>query len=74
MGGRVAHLVTGTMLEYVALDDDFAIVETAVPAELDGSGGAGPIAQRYGVTVVCVKPRGSHTPPPRPTPCCGPAS
>ena len=59
MGGRVAHLLTGTMLEYVALDDDFAIVETAVPAELDGVAvGAGPIAERYGITVVCVKPSG----------------
>ncbi len=32
MGERVAHLVTGRMMEYIQLDDDFALVETRAPA------------------------------------------
>jgi trk system potassium uptake protein TrkA len=59
MGERVAHLLTGTMLEYIALDEDFAIVETAVPPELDGARLAdAQLRTKYGVTVVCVKPTG----------------
>ena len=59
MGERIAHLLTGTMLEYIALDDDFAIVETAVPPELDGTRLAdAQLRTKYGVTVVCVKPQG----------------
>lgn len=59
MGTRVAHLVTGHMLEYVALDDDFVISETAVPKEYVGMtlGEAGPRAT-FRVTVVCIKPEG----------------
>jgi trk system potassium uptake protein len=59
MGERVAHLVTGRMMDYIQLDEGFALVETAVPSELWGvtladSG----IRQRHGVTVVCIKPKG----------------
>jgi trk system potassium uptake protein TrkA len=59
MGGRVAHLLSGSMLEYIALDDDFAIVETAVPAAVAGR----PLSEiglraRYAVTVVCIKKPG----------------
>ena len=59
MGKRVAHLLTGTMLEYIALDEDFAIVETAVPPELDGVRlGDAQLRAKYEVTVVCVKQQG----------------
>lgn len=59
MGNRVAHLLTGTMLEYIALDEDFAIIETAVPAAVDGvSLGAAQLRAKFEVTVVCVQPRG----------------
>ncbi len=60
MGQRVAHLVTGRMMDYVELDPGFALVETAAPRELWGRSLAdAAIRQRHGVTVVCVKPRGA---------------
>lgn len=60
MGVRVAHLLTGRMLEYVELDDDFALVETLAPPFLVGIplGDSG-LRARYKVTVVCVKAPGS---------------
>lgn len=59
MGTRVAHLVTGHMLEYIAFDDDFVMSATAVPKEYVGMtlAEAGPRA-RFKVTVVSVKPEG----------------
>ncbi len=35
MGKRVAHLVTGAVLEYVALDEDFVLVEMTAPTRAD---------------------------------------
>lgn len=59
MGTRVAHLITGSLLEYVALDDDFVIVETAVPASYAGQTlGAADLRSTHRVTVVCIKPQG----------------
>ena len=63
MGQRVAHMVTGRMLDYMELDESFVLVETRAPKELLGQtlgeafGGAG-VRAKYGVTVVCVKPAG----------------
>lgn len=59
MGRRVAHLVTGRVLDWFQLDAGFAMVETTVPHDLVGLTltDAG-IRARYGVTVVCVKPAG----------------
>ena len=37
MGARVAHLVTGRMLEYVALDEDFVLAEMAAPSSITAS-------------------------------------
>lgn len=59
MGRRVAHLLGGGVLEYLALDDDFVIVETGVPAgmigrSLDEAG----LRNEYNVTMVCIKPPG----------------
>lgn len=60
MGSRVAHLLTGSLLEYLALDDDFAIVETTVPTKLDGLRlGETQLRAKYQVTVVCIKKQGS---------------
>jgi len=57
MGKRFAHRVTGGMLEYVALDDDFALVEMEAPGELIGVPlGSSDLRAKYKVTVVCVKP------------------
>jgi trk system potassium uptake protein TrkA len=57
MGTRVAHLVTGQMLEYIALDENFVIVEVIAPDELVGVPlGDTDLRTKYKVTVVCVKP------------------
>lgn len=57
MGSRVAHLVTGQMLEFVALDDDFVLAEIVAPDELVGVPlGQSNLRADYKVTVVCVKP------------------
>jgi trk/ktr system potassium uptake protein len=57
MGARVAHLVTGQMLEYFALDDDFVIAEMISPDEFLGVElGQSELRAKYKVTVVCVKP------------------
>ncbi len=59
MGHRVAHLVGARIIDWFPLDEEFAMVETTVPSELIGrSLGEERIRERYGVTVVCVKPEG----------------
>ena len=56
MGHRVAHLVTGRMLDYIPFEDDFAFVKTRAPMEIVGrSLGESRIRDRYGVTVVSLK-------------------
>jgi len=59
MGVRVAHAVTGRMLDYFALDVDFALAETRPPKDIVGMtlAEAG-LRDRYGITVVCIKPEG----------------
>jgi trk system potassium uptake protein TrkA len=58
MGARVAHLVTGQLLEFLALDDNFVIAELTAPHELVGVPlGESNLRARYKVTVVCVKPK-----------------
>ena len=57
MGKRVAHLLTGHMLEYFALDDDFVIAEMITPEEFVGVPlGESDLRAKSKVTVVCVKP------------------
>ena len=59
MGHRVAHLVGGRIIDWFQLDEDFAMVETVVPAPLVGTAlGEAGVRSRYGVTVVCIKPEG----------------
>ena len=61
MGNRVAHLVTGRMLEYMALDEDFVIAELIAPDDLVGVPlGESNLRARSKVTVVCVKPSGGQ--------------
>lgn len=59
MGERVAHLLSGRVLDYMELDESFALVESRPPKALVGRtlGEAG-VRAAYGVTVVCVKPEG----------------
>ena len=59
MGSRVARLVTGALIEYFALDDDFVLVEMKVPQNLAGRRlGETDLRANYKVTVVCIKPEG----------------
>jgi trk system potassium uptake protein TrkA len=56
MGERVAHLLSGRILDYVEVDDDFAMIKTKPPRDIVGitlreSG----LRSKYGVTVVAVK-------------------
>lgn len=58
MGIRVGHSLAGSMLDYFELDEGFALVETTAPKELVGRTLAdAEVRKRYGVTVVCIKPR-----------------
>ncbi|GAA3445761.1 potassium channel family protein [Planomonospora venezuelensis] len=60
MGERVAHLVTGRMLDYVEVDEGYALVKTKAPGWADGRTLAElGIRSRYGVTVVGVKKPGT---------------
>jgi trk system potassium uptake protein TrkA len=60
MGERVAHLVSGTMLEYLELDDAFVLAEVTAPQSMVGRT-LGDIGLRtsHRVTVVCIKHPGS---------------
>lgn len=56
MGERVAQIVTGRVLDYVALDDGFVLVELIAPPAMVGTTlGESNIRQEHGVTVVCRK-------------------
>ncbi|WP_174362154.1 potassium channel family protein [Nocardia veterana] len=61
MGERIAHLVTGRMLDYIEFDDDYAMVRTTAPRAvvgmtLTGSG----LREHFRVTVVAIKPHGGE--------------
>jgi trk system potassium uptake protein TrkA len=59
MGIRVGHSLAGALIDYFQLDPGFALVETTAPRELVGRTLAqAEVRKRYGITVVCVKPRG----------------
>lgn len=59
MGVRVAHLLTGEVLEYFALDDDFVLIETVAPSWLVGQPlGDTNLRRDFKVTIVCIKPDG----------------
>jgi trk system potassium uptake protein TrkA len=61
MGDRVAHLLTGRMLDYVALDENFVLAEMYAPEQLVGVPlGESNLRAKYKVTVVCVKPQGGQ--------------
>ena len=59
MGKRVAHLVTGAMIDYMEFDDGFAIARTRAPQVAWGRTLAeSNLRQRYGITIVGIKRRG----------------
>jgi trk system potassium uptake protein TrkA len=56
MGQRVAHLVSGHMLDYLQVDRDFALAKLRPPREIVGVPlGRSTIRSKHGVTVVAVK-------------------
>jgi trk system potassium uptake protein TrkA len=56
MGERVAHLVTGKMIDFIEFDDGFAIVKTRAPQEAIGKTLAqSALRSKHGVTIVGVK-------------------
>lgn len=58
-GARVAHLVSGKMLDYIEVEDDFVIVKMRPPKEMQGFTLAqSDLRRRYGVTVIGVKSPG----------------
>lgn len=67
MGVRMAHQVTGQMIDYIEIDEHFALVETGPPTdEIGKTLQEAQLRARYGVTVVSAKPIGgsfSYTTP-----------
>jgi trk system potassium uptake protein TrkA len=58
-GERVAHLVSGRMLDFIEFDDDFAIVKLYPPKPIRGMTLAqSAVRKKYGITVVGVKTAG----------------
>lgn len=59
MGRRVAHLVRGSMLDYVEFDDDLVVAKTVVPSDVVGRrlDESAP-RRRFGVTFVKIKSPG----------------
>ncbi|MDG4831068.1 TrkA family potassium uptake protein [Solwaraspora sp. WMMD1047] len=61
MGERVAHLVTGHILNFIEFEDDYALVKTRAPAEAtDRTLADSELRTRYGVTVVSIKRPGEN--------------
>lgn len=58
-GARVAHLVSGRMLDFIELEDGFAIVKMRPPKETQGfTVGEIDIKRKYGISVIGVKEPG----------------
>ena len=58
-GERVAHLVSGRMLDFIQFDDDFAIVKMYPPKQIRGMSLAeSQVRKKFGITVVGVKSPG----------------
>jgi trk system potassium uptake protein len=63
VGERVAHLVSGHILDYMQVDQDFALAKVHPPREAVGIPlGESKLRSKHGITVVAVKsPDGSFT-------------
>ena len=60
MGERVAHVVTGKVLDYIEFEDDYAMIKARPPKEAIGKPlGQSKLRGKYGVTVVGVKRLGA---------------
>ena len=55
-GQRVAHLISGRLMDYIEFEDEFAIVKMRAPREAHGRTLAdAALRRKYGVTIVGVK-------------------
>lgn len=60
VGIRVAHQVTGQVMDYIEFDPDLAMVKTRAPKELESKVlGESGIRAKYGITVVGIKKPGT---------------
>ncbi|MBG6055351.1 trk system potassium uptake protein TrkA [Salinibacterium sp. CAN_S4] len=60
-GERVAHLVSGRMLDFIEFDDDFAIVKMYPPKPIRGIPlSESQVRRKFGITVVGVKSPGQE--------------
>ena len=60
-GNRVAHLVSGKLLDYIEVEDGFTIVKMRPPRETQGFTIAQTkVRERYGVTIIGVKSPGQE--------------
>lgn len=60
-GERVAHLVSGQLLDYMQVDEDFAIAKIRPPRQVVGIPlGQTKVRSKYGITVVAVKSPGKE--------------
>jgi len=60
-GTRVAHLVSGRMIDFIEFDDDFGIVKMYPPKPIRGKTLAeSNVRKKYGITVVGVKSPGKE--------------
>jgi len=58
-GTRVAHLVSGRMLDFIEMEDDFTIVKMRAPKSIQGATiGQSQIRSKYGITVLGMKRAG----------------
>jgi trk system potassium uptake protein TrkA len=61
MGERVAHLVTGRMLDFIQFDEDFAMVKTLAPSAITGKTlSASRLRTKFDITVVAIKRPGAE--------------
>lgn len=60
MGKRIAHLVRGSMQDYIEIDEDFVLIKTTPPERIIGvSLGESRIRVEHGVTITAVKRPGA---------------
>lgn len=60
MGKRVAHMVTGTMTDFIEFDEGFAIARTRSPSRATGKTlQEAKLRADFGITIVAIKSRGT---------------
>lgn len=58
-GARVAHMVSGKMLDYIEMEDGFSIIKMRPPREIQGyTLDESKVRERYGVKIIGVKSPG----------------